>query len=168
MNSSLALRWGLLIGLANMVWLYLAFWVGMHTSTPTLFQLFMLGWLFLNIFGYLWGLKSMKRAAKSWSFLKGFGAGALMAITSAFIAVIAQIGYWKVVNPGWPDYMAQRTRELMEERGLPEAQIEAGVKATMEAMTMTSYAIQSALSALVLGLVLSALHMIFLRKPTEA
>ena len=84
-------------------------------------------------------------------------------LVSAVCAVAAQIGYYKVVHPAWPKFMANETRKYFESKGLPASEVEALVEQARGSFTLTNYAIQSSVTAVVLGVVLSAVIMIFLR-----
>src|SRR5262245_13452835 len=109
--AKFAVASGLLIGFVNLVWLYLAYFLGLHTSGLAVFQGFMLIWLAVNIAACIVALKSLRQAAGGLSYWGGVQAGALAAIASAVVAVIGQIGYFKVIHPEWPEYMVEQTRQ---------------------------------------------------------
>lgn len=159
-----AAKWGLLIGLANLVWLYLACFLGLHTSGIMVFQVFMLVWLFLTVAGFILALRAVRRQNPSLSYLGGLGAGAVAAAVSALVAVVAQAGYFMVVHPEWPDVMMQQTRTHFTTQGIPPEQVEEMVAQAREYFTLSNYAISSAAAALMLGIALSALIMVFLRR----
>ncbi len=166
-----AILLGFVIGLVNLTWLYVAYFLGLHTSGIAVFQVFMLFWLLINIAAYVFALRALKRQNPSLSYFGGLVAGTIASLASAVCAVIAQIGYYKVVNPTWPEFMAQSAREYFESQGLSASKVQAQVDQARASFTLTNYAIQSAVAAIVLGVVLSAIIMIFLRtKPstTEA
>lgn len=94
-----AAKWGLLIGLANLAWLYLAYFLGLHTNGIMVFQIFMLVWLALTVAGFILALRSVKRQHPPIGYLGGLVAGAVSALVSAVVAVLAQGGYFKVVHP---------------------------------------------------------------------
>lgn len=158
-----AARWGLFIGLANLVWLYLAYYLGLHTSGIMVFQVFMLVWLSLTVTGFILALRTIKRQNSTLSYWGGIGAGAVSALVSAVIAVIAQVGYFTVVHPAWPEVMAQQTRTHFTAQGMSPTQVEQMVLQARGSFTLTNYAVSSAVTALIVGIVLSAIIMIFLR-----
>jgi len=90
-----AARWGLLIGMANLLWLYLSFYLGLHTNGIRIFQVFVLVWLFLTLIGFVLTLRAARRQVPSLSYWRGVGAGT-------------------VVHPQWPDVMAQPGDRLCE------------------------------------------------------
>jgi len=163
-----ALRWGLYIGLANLVWLYLAFYLGLHTSGIGVFQVFMLGWFLLTLTGFILALRAVKRENPALSYWGGLAAGAVAAAVSAVVAVAMQIGYYTAIHPEWPEYMAGQTRQHFTAEGMPAAEVETMVEQARGTFSLGSYAIASAATALVTGVVLSAI-MLFLRgRPANA
>jgi hypothetical protein len=154
-----AAKWGLFIGLAN-----LAYYLGLHTSGIMVFQVFMFVWLALTVAGFILALRAVKRDDPSLSYLGGIGKGAVAAIVSAAVAVVAQIGYFTVVHPAWPEVMARQTRAHFTAQAMSPAQVEQMVSQARGSFTLSNYAISSALTALILGIALSAIIMIFLRR----
>jgi len=161
--SRISIKWGLLIGLANLCWLYLAYYFGLHTNGILIFQLFMLVWLIISISGYIMALRAVKHQNPQLGYLRGVVAGMQMALASAIMAVIAQVGYFKVINPAWPDTMAQQTRQHFEARGLSPVDVEQLVIQARSSFTLSNYAVSSAITAVVVGIVLAAIIMIFIR-----
>jgi hypothetical protein len=158
-----ALKWGLIIGLASLVWLYVAYYLGLHTNGIVVFQAFMLGWLVITVTGYILALRSIRRLNGTLSFWNGLRAGSLAAVVTALVAVLMQVGYYKVVHPEWPDFMVGQTREHFAAQGMPEAQVDEMVARARRTFTLRNYAIQSALTALITGVVLSGIIMLFLK-----
>ncbi|MEO1528852.1 MAG: DUF4199 domain-containing protein [Planctomycetota bacterium] len=160
---------GLAIGFINLSWLYLAFWIGLHTSGIGVFQLYMLLWLILNIVLYIVLLRLAKRRAIALSYWSGVGVGAYAAFFSGLVAVFAQIGYFHVVNPGWQIYVTEAALEAFQEQGVTGEELRRKVEQTRLATTATNYSIQSFLSETLLGVILSMLCMlVFREKPTES
>jgi hypothetical protein len=166
--ASTATKFGLFIGLANMGWLYLAYFLGLHTSGIMVFQGFMLGWLIMNVVGFWLMLRTAKQLHPDLSYLDGLKAGMLAAAVTAVVAVVAQVGYYKVVHPAWPDVMAGQARDYFTEQGLSTEEVDAKVEEAKMTFTLGNYAVQSALAALFLGTLLSALMMIHFRKRPAA
>jgi len=161
-----ALRWGLIIGLTNLVWLYLAYYLGLHTNGIMVFQVFMIVWLAITVAGFVLALRAIRHQSESWSYWSGLRSGALVAAVTALVAVVMQVGYYTVIHPEWPEFMAQQTREHFTAQGMSEAQVEQMVEQARSTFTLGNYAIQSALAALITGLILSAIIMLFLRRGT--
>ena len=167
MNQSFlsSLKWGVIIGLANLTWLYAAFYLGLHTSGILIFQVFMLIWLAITVVGFIFALLSIRRKSEAWTYLRGLYLGSLVALVSALFAVIAQIGYFTVIHPQWPEVMAGQAKDHFKSQGLSDAELLQKVDEAKEFFTLTNYATQSAISALILGILLTAILMIFLRRP---
>jgi hypothetical protein len=161
-----AFRWGLGIGLVNLLWLYLAFYLGLHTNGIYIFQIFVLVWFLLTLAGFVLALRAAKRENPSLTYLGGLAVGAGAAFVSAFVAVVMQIGYFKVVHPQWPNVMAQQTREHFTMQGLTAEDVELRVQESRKTFTLTNYAVTSAITALAVGTVLSGTIMLFLRRPS--
>ncbi len=159
-----AAKWGLFIGLANLVWLYLAYFLGLHTSGIMVFQVFMLVWLTVTVTGFIFTLRAVKRQNPLLSYWGGIGVGAVAAVVSAVVAVVAQVGYFTVVHPAWPEVMAQQTKAHFTAQGMSPEQVEQMVVQARGSFTLSNYAVASAATALMVGIALSAIIMIFLRR----
>ncbi len=163
-TNQTAAKWGLFIGLANLVWLYLAYYLGLHTNGIMVFQIFMLVWLAMTVTGFILALRAVKRQNPALSYLGGIGAGAVAAFVSAVVAVVAQVGYFTVVHPAWPEVMAQQTKAHFTAQGMSSEQVEQMVVQARGSFTLSNYAVSSAATALIVGVVLSAIIMIFMRR----
>jgi hypothetical protein len=63
--------------------------------------------------------------------------------------------------------MAQQTREHFTAQGLSAEDVDLRVQESRNAFTLTNYAVTSAITALVVGTVLSGIIMLFLRRRTS-
>lgn len=161
--GSLELRWGLIIGGANLIWLYLSFYLGMHSSGLKGIQIMSLVGVLLSVSGYLLALRTLTRRFPETDYRDGLRSGALIAGVAAVVAVLAQVGYFTLVNPGFTDEMVALTRAYYLEAGLPEqeaTQIAEGARTTYG---IGFHTFQAALGAVMIGMVSSAIMMIFLR-----
>lgn len=160
-----ALKWGAIIGLVNMLWLYMAYYLGIHTHGPQVFQIQMLVWLILTIAGHIRAIYVITGADPGGvTYSRGLALGCLAALVSAVFAVIAQVGYFTVIHPAWPTYMIEETRKHFEAQHLAKEDIDIELAAAREFFTLKFYAISSFITAFVMGLAISAVTMIFLRK----
>lgn len=159
-----ALIGGAAIGLVNLSWLYVAFWVGLHTNGIAVFQIYMLSWLALNVVLYVVLLWTAKRTLTSFKYWSGVGIGTNVAVISGLVAVLAQIGYFTIVNPDWPEYLTESARQVFQEQGLAPKELDLKVEQTRLTTTVTNYAIQSFLSETLLGVILSMIMMLFFRE----
>jgi hypothetical protein len=158
----IAIRWGLLLGLASMAWLYLTFLLGFHTSGVVRFQVVPVGWFVVTSVVFALALREAAGAGRP-SFVDGLRTGATIAVLSAVIAIITQIVYFRFVHPAWPELMVEQARQHFLTRGSPAAEVTERVEEARRYFSLRSYATQSALAALVLGLVLSGIITTILR-----
>lgn len=166
--NKLALKCGLFIGLACLAWLYVAYWIGLRTNGILVLQVYLAISLIINIVGFVLGLNIVRRVSgDSWNYLRGLGVGCLMGIVAAIVAILAQLGYWEVIHPDWPKEMAKQAREYFEMEGLPEAEVETKVEEAKQFFTLPNYIKQSAMSALTIAIILSAVIMIFIQRPFQ-
>jgi hypothetical protein len=152
---ALAIRWGVGIGLANLVWLYGSYWLGLHTSGVARFQWVPGGWFVLTLLGYVLAMRRV-HAGVAPDLMKGLSIGGVIAVVCAVIAVLAQVGYFTVVHPEWPAYMVSQTQSYYEQQGLGAEEVATRVAAAREGFTLRRYALQSAVLALCAGVLLSA------------
>jgi hypothetical protein len=160
----LALKWGGLIGVANLAWLNLSYYLGLHTNGIAVFQVVRVGWFLITFTGFLLALRAARRESERWGYLRGLGIGAVAAFVSGLISIVAQVGYFKVVNPGWTDYQVEQMRLHHDAQGLPEVGAAPLAETSRIAFTLGTYTWQSFLTALLSGVLLSAVMMLFLRK----
>lgn len=164
---SRALRWGLILGLVSMGWLYLTFWLGLHTKGVLVFQVVPAGWLVIMGAGYVVALHALAGNERP-SFRSSMQAGATIAVVTALMAVPMQFIYFRVVHPAWPEFMVNQTREAFAARGASAAEIASRVDDARQYFSLRSYATQSALLALVVGLILSVIVAGILRRTRRA
>ena len=159
----LELKWGCLIGLAGLIWLYLSYFLGFHTNGIGKIQL-MAGLSFMiSLVAYGFALLALVKVEPETSFAEGLKSGGIMAVIAAVIAVLAQFGYFHWINPDWTDYMMEQTRLHFEAAGMSDELVEEQVKWASLNFSLKSYAIQAGLGALVSGFVFSAILMGMIR-----
>jgi hypothetical protein len=150
------LKGGLLIGLANLIWLYLGFYLGLHTNGIAVFQIFMTVWLAITIVGFVMVLRAVLRDKPDITYFGSLGAGILVSVVTAVIAVVAQIGYFKVVHPEWPDVMAKQAEEHFMKQGASAEEVAKEISNARSFFTLEYYAASSAMTAVIVGTFLSA------------
>lgn len=166
-TTKTALKGGFILGLAQMAWLYLAYYLGLHTSGIMVFQWFVLAWLLLTLVGFVLILRAVRRRAEpgQWGWRWGMQAGFLAALVTGLLAVAAQAGYHTTIHPEWPSYMVDQTRAHFTALGVSPAEVEQMAEQARKTFSLGNYALQSSLSTFVTGGFLSAFIMLFLRKP---
>lgn len=165
-TQNLIVRWGCIIGITNLAWLYLSYYLGLHTNGLALFQIVPIGWLLITLVGFFLALRRFKQQSPHFTYWDGLRNGLLVALITALIAVVMQVGYHTLVFPGWPEYMVEQTRAYFSASGLSGTALEAKIDEARQTFTLSSYAMQSALSALFGGGIISAIMMIFLQRKT--
>jgi hypothetical protein len=162
--GSLELKWGVMIGAANMVWLYLSYYLGMHESGLVMIQVMTLISVLISVIGYLLALRALAKKFPEIEYLEGIRSGAIIAGVVALFAAVAQVGYFKLVNPGFTDQMVELTRSYYLESGLSENEAGQFAEGAKKTFGMVSYMIQSALGAVIIGMISTAIMMLFLRR----
>lgn len=162
--KSLELRWGLIIGAANLLWLYGSYFAGLHTNGLAAIQVMSLVSLLITFVGYLLALRAVQNAQPEITWKEGVKSGAMIAGIVAAIAVLTQVGYFTLIHPEWPDYMAEETRKFYEAQNVPEDQIGPLVEGSRKAFGLRSYTLQAGVGAIVFGMIFSMIIMAFLRR----
>jgi len=157
------IKWGLVIGFANMAWLYLSYFLGMHTSGLGLVQAMTGISLGITFAGFLFGLRAVSRSEGGITFLDGIRSGSIIAAVMAAVAVVTQLGYFTVIHPGWTDYMVEETRRHYEGRNFSPEELDEAVAQAKVAFGLKSYLLQSVLGALITGMIFTAIIMLFIR-----
>ncbi|MDF1656053.1 MAG: DUF4199 domain-containing protein [Verrucomicrobiales bacterium] len=161
---SLELRWGLIIGSVNMGWLFLSYYLGMHDQGLGMIQVMTLVSVLLSVVGYLLGLRDITFRFPDTQYKEGLRSGAIIAGIVAVFAALSQVIYFKLINPGWTEQMVELTRNFYLESGLPETEAEQFAEGAKQTFGLTSYMIQSALGAIIIGMISTAIILMFLRK----
>ena len=157
--NSFEWKWGLAIGGANMAWLFLSFFMGMHSSGIAMIQIMVLTAFIINLVGYIFAFRVIMRARPETLFREGLKSGALIAVIAACLAILSQLIYFQWINPGWTDYMVSQTRDHFAARGYDAAQIDEMVTQAKTNFGLRSYTIQAGFGALLQGMTFSAIIM---------
>lgn len=151
----LELKWGLIIGAANLVWLYLSYYLGMHTSGIGMVQVMVVVAMLISVTGYILAFRDLERTESGFSFAEGLRSGAVVAVITAICALLTQLGYFKVIHPGFTEYMIGESVRYAETAGMSAEQIEEFAAAAKLNFGFKSYLIQSSVGALVTGTIFS-------------
>ncbi len=162
--GSLELRWGVIIGLVNLVWLYLSFYLGMHTHGLTWIQVMGLVSVILSFIGYVLGLRAISRKYPEMTFSEGLKSGVRIAGVVAVFAMIAQFGYFYLVHPDWTDYMVEETGKYYSAQGVTGADLEEYKLGAKTTFGLRSYLIQSVIGALFVGVITSLITVAILQR----
>ncbi|MEX2580748.1 MAG: DUF4199 domain-containing protein [Verrucomicrobiales bacterium] len=158
MKSS-ELKWGLIIGTANLVWLYGSYYLGLHTRGLLLVQAMVAVNLLVTLTGFILALRDIASDEPGITFLEGLKSGVVIAVVTAVIAAVAQVGYLKLVNPGWTEFMVEETRRHYEASDVPPEQVEAFARQAETTFGLQTYVVQAAVGAFLVGVVFTAVVM---------
>jgi len=133
MTGKIELKWGALIGLANLVWLYASYYLGMRDNGLALIQVTVMVGGIISIVGYILGLWEVGRTVPEATFVEGMRSGVVMCGVATVIIALAQIGYLKLIDPSYSDYVVGEIGKHYANAGLSReemAQIEEGARKT--------------------------------------
>ncbi|MEM6278033.1 MAG: DUF4199 domain-containing protein [Verrucomicrobiota bacterium] len=168
MMKSLELRWGLIIGGANMLWLFGSYYLGMHDRGLAAIQAITLVSVMISVMGYMLAIRALMQDYPETQYLEGIRYGAIIAGIVASIADLSQVIYFKVVNPGWTAKMVEMSRLYYLQQGLPETQAEEYSKAAEKTFGLPSYLLQASLGAIIIGVLSTAIILLIFRKSRKA
>ncbi len=153
----LILTWALILGLAEIAF-------SLILSLTNQFENKALGWINLVIVGVLTFIAVRKIRDKELSgfvnFGKAFGISFQIIFYAGILATIYTFFYFKFINPEMIDHMLQTAEQRMIEKGMPDDQIEAGLKYSRMFMTPGMMAVWglvgSAISGAIVSLIIAA------------
>jgi Protein of unknown function (DUF4199) len=150
-------KWGGIIGAAGILWLVASWALGFHERGIGMIQVTAALSIVVALVGYFFAMRDLRRREAETSLIEAVRRGALIAVIAAVLAVLGQAIYFKVINPGWTDYMVEQSRLFYADQGVDEkglAEIAESAKATFG---LASYATQAGVGALLQGVLFSAL-----------
>lgn len=156
-------KWGGIIGLAGFAWLVTSWAVGWHESGIGLVQVSSALAILVTLAGTSLAMSDLLRREPETSFAEGLRRGALVSVIAGGIAVLAQVVYFKVINPGWTDYMVEQVRLLYAGQGLGGEDLDEVVTGARTTFGLSSYAIQAGAGVLIMGGLCSAVSLWVLR-----
>lgn len=155
----LELKWGCLIGLAGMVWLYASYFMGLHSDGFGKIWLMAGIGSIVSIVAYSLALGAVVKAEPETSFIEGLKSGALMAVIAAVLAVFTRFGYFEWINPNWTEYMMEQMRLHFEAAEQSPEVVKEQVELASVNFSRRNDVMQAGLGALVSGFVFSAIIM---------
>lgn len=153
MTGSTELKWGALIGVVNLAWLYASYYLEMRDNGLALIQASVLVGGIISIVGYILGMREVYKAVPEATFIESMRSGVVMCGLATVIVVLAQIGYLKVIDPGYTDYIVGEIGDYYEGAGLGAdemIQIEEGARKTYG---FTSCLLHAGLGAFLTGII---------------
>jgi len=162
--GSRELRWGGITGGAYLAWLYLSYYLGLHTGGLGWIQVASAIGIFLIVLGVALGLRAAWSATPEMTFREGIAAGARISGIAALIAGLAQVGYFFLIHPGWTEYMVGLTDAYFREQGLSDEAIADYVEGARTTFGFRSTVLQAVLAAVFFGMLATFVTAAILRR----
>lgn len=156
-------KWGGIISLAGFAWLVISWAVGWHESGIGLVQVSSALAVFVTFIGTAFSMRDLLRREPETSFAEGLRRGVVISVIAGVIAVLAQVVYFRFINPAWSEYMVEQVRLLYASQGLGETDLEEVMEGARTTFGLTSYAVQAGAGALILGGLSSAISLLVLK-----
>ncbi len=150
---------GVLIGVACAAWTFVLGLTGWYTD-PALQNLFFLV-IAIEIAGLVWGLR--RTASEGRAYGGQVVAGTMMATIAGVILIASSLLFTTVVFPDYFAEMERGYRQVLQSRGLDEAQIAQALAANAASATPMNQALEGFLGAFLTGIVGSAVIAIWIR-----
>ncbi|MFN4085364.1 MAG: DUF4199 domain-containing protein [Spirosomataceae bacterium] len=159
-NISIELKWALVFSGMTLAWMYLEKWTGLHDQYLDyhmyLTNLFAIPAIFIMVKALLDKKKSFYEG--NMTYRQGFVCGLIL---SFIIALLSPVNQWittYVITPEYFPNVIKRSVEIGYFKSIAEAEAQ---------FNYQNYAIQGAIGALVMGLLTTAIAMIWLRTPAK-
>jgi hypothetical protein len=150
-------KWGGLIGGAGVAWLVISWALGWHGRGLGLIQVTAALSMLVGLAGYFLAMRDLLRREPETTLAEGIKRGALIAVIAAVLAVLGQVIYFQVLNPGWTEYMVEQTRLWYAGRGMEEKALEEIAASARGTFGFRSYATQAGAGAFLQGILFSAM-----------
>ena len=158
--SSVGIRYGLLLGLASVIFSFLQLTFIADPETP-------LRWLSVVILigGIVLAHKHFKQQNQGFmSYGQGLTIGTVASVVSGVIGGVFTYIYFTFIDPNYMARVMELTRSRMEEKGMPEAQIDQAMAWTEKFTTGPISMIFPILGALLMGFLISLVISAFTKK----
>lgn len=152
-------KWGLIIGVVNIVWLIVSWLVGWHGGGIGSFQVAIVMGFFLSFVGFALAFREMTGTEPETTFSEGLRFGALVAALSALLTAGGWALYLWKVNPGMSAHLVSEVRAYYTSAGVAPEQIDLFAEEAEEAFGLKSYTIKGGVGAFVFGVLYSAILM---------
>jgi len=159
----LDIKWGVILGLVYIVWLYLSYFLGLHTDGITKVQIVVLVSLFFSAIVLFLGLLAARKEDSGLSYSEGLKSGAIISLIGGLIAACGQFGYFTWIHPEFTEYMVEISRQHFEGQGIEGKDLAEALEGARASFGRNSYMVQSGVGLFVTGILISAVLMMFLR-----
>ncbi|MGR3809899.1 DUF4199 domain-containing protein [Jiulongibacter sp. NS-SX5] len=160
-TAQIALKWGVIAGLAGLVLTTVMYMTDLWKSSAASF---LIG-IAVSVFMLVMAMKEFKEANGGFmTFGEGLGVGMLASVISAIIGTIYNQVYMKFIDTGFPDKMKDFQIEKMEGQGLSEEQIETALQMSEKFTTGGLSFIMPLVAAIIFSFILSLIVAAIMKK----
>tara|TARA_B100000925_G_scaffold174430_1_gene131450 strand:- start:16893 stop:17396 length:504 start_codon:yes stop_codon:yes gene_type:complete len=153
MTGKIELKWGAFIGGANLAWLYAAFYLGMRDNGLGLIQLSALIGAVISVIGYFLALRAVHRAAPEATSIENMRSGVVICGITTSIAVLAQVGYLRLIHPEYTNYIVDEIARHYESSGQSKEVVAEIVEGAQKTYGFHSCLLQAGLGAFLMGII---------------
>ena len=155
---------GVLIGVLCGVWTLVMGYTGWYKD-PKMINVFFLV-IVIEVAGLVWGLR--RTAAEGRTYGGQILAGTMMAVIAGVIIIVFSLVFTTILFPTYFTDLQEAYRQILQQQGLPEAEIARQVNDASAGSTPMGQAIQGFMGTLITGIVASAVIGLFFRKKAAA
>jgi uncharacterized protein YjeT (DUF2065 family) len=159
--ASVGIRYGLLMGLASVIFSFLQLTFIEDPETP-------LRWIgvVILVIGIVLAHKQFKQQNQGFmSYGQGLAIGAITSAVSGVIGGVFTFTYFTFIDPSYMARVMELTRSRMEEKGMPDAQIDQAMAWTEKFATGPISMVFAILGGLLMGFLVSLIISAFTKNP---
>jgi hypothetical protein len=150
MNPILAA--GLLIGVFCGLWTFVMGFTGWYKSPVMMNAFFAV--ILIEVVGLVWGLRQTARQGRGWA--SQVLAGTFMSVIAGIVIIVSSLLFTTVAFPDYFVEIEQMGRQVMQQQGKTEAEIEEALAANRSMATPITQALAGFTGTLITGIVASA------------
>lgn len=160
------IKWSIIISVLNFVWLCAEYVTGLHSRYVDVLP-------YVTIFSIIIPIAGLNKAIREKrdrqyngqiSFWQSMQCGSIITVISAVLSIFSIIVYFKIVNPDYVAFMISHTAQKAAENG---ENISQATQNAAQFFNMKSYMQQSFAGTMFIGLTLTLLISIFIKKKSR-
>lgn len=158
----IALKWGIIVALSNMLFTILMFFLNINSNSPT-------AWLsyLVVIAGLFVAMKEYRDDNSVMSFGEAFKLGMQLILVSAVISSLFFIFYVYFINTNLIEQILLQTEEKMRAQGQPDEVIEQSMGYVKMYMTPIMMSVMGFISMIIMGAIFSVAMSFFMRRDPQ-
>lgn len=159
-----SVKYGIYIGIASAIWMYLEYVLGFHRSAIGQFTGFLA--VVLLILGVFFSIKTTRDRENSGviSMKDAIKSGTISSLVASIIIAVSTFIYYQFVNPGFIEYWIPLIEKQLREKQVNENDIRAKITTLKDVYKPLSQTYKSFLATLMIGTVTSMLFSFFLKR----